>query len=50
MEKYRDLFTEKDTTQMSLFHKDNIQTYKKKINRDLYDNFMVQLKILKVII
>ena len=44
MEKYRDLFTEKDTTQMSLFHKDNIQTYKKKINRDLYDKFYGPVK------
>ena len=44
MEKYRDLFTEKDTTQMSLFHKDNIQTYKKKINRDLYDQFYGPVK------
>ena len=50
MEKYRDLFTEKDTTQMSLFHKDNIQTYKKRLIEIYMINFMVQLKILKVII
>ena len=44
MEKYRDLFTEKDTTQMSLFHKDVIPSYKKKINRDLYDKFYGPVK------
>ena len=44
MEKYRDLFTEKDTTKMSLFHKDIISSYKKKINRDLYDKFYGPVK------
>ena len=47
MNKYRDLFTEKDTTKMSLFHKDIISNYKKKINKDLYNKFYSPVKSIK---
>ena len=37
MEKYRDLFTEKNISQLSLYHSDMLKKYNKKSNKHLYN-------------